>query len=457
MNYKLCILFAIIFSQSNAQFGPQQVISDVAQLPVSVFVVDIDGDGNLDVLSAARFDKNIAWYKNLDGMGTFGSLNLIGLLNEAKSIYAADLDNDGDMDVLATASFLDVVVWYENLDGLGNFGPQKIISNNADGAFSVIAADLDSDGDNDIISASYNSGLAWHENLDGNGTFSATKIIDNAILSSRSVIAADLDGDGDLDIVSNGIAPDTVRIFWYENLDGLGNFGPLRVIRDFTVYANMIFVADADGDGDMDVFSASNGDDEVAWQENMDGLGTFGPKNVITTDLPIAFAVYAADLDNDGDIDVLATSVDTFGGEVVWFENLDGLGSFSEKKIISTEVQSPRSVMAADIDNDGDKDVIGSSQNDDKIAWYENYTILGVAENEAAIFKIYPNPTDGIIFINTENQTILNVSVLDILGKSVLDYNEGFKEINISQLQNGIYFLKITTLNGDFVQKILKE
>ncbi|SRX72705.1 T9SS type A sorting domain-containing protein [Aequorivita antarctica] len=456
MRYLLFFLSFVYFN-GYSQFGPQKIISTEPQLPVAVFSVDIDSDGKIDVLSASRSENNIAWYRNLDGYGTFSSLNLIGLFSEAKSIYAEDLDNDGDMDVLATSSLLDKVVWFENLDGLGNFSSLKQIAGNAEGAFSAIAVDMDGDGDNDVVSASDVSGLAWYENLDGNGNFSATKIIDNDISNSRSVVAADLDGDGDLDVVSNGIAPNTVRIFWYENLDGLGNFGSLRVIRDFSVYANMLFVADADGDGDMDVFSASNGDDEIAWQENLDGLGNFGAKNIITSSLPTAFAVYAADLDNDGDMDVLATSIETFGGEVVWFENVDGLGSFGGKQTITTEVQSPRSVITADIDNDGDMDVIGSSQNDNKIAWYENYTILGVEENETNNFKVYPNPTKGLVFIGSKTENIVSAIIFDVLGKKVIQQNGNIQQLDISALRSGIYFLHLVTDNGDFVQKIIKE
>jgi hypothetical protein len=452
------ILFVLVLSQTYAQFGSQQIITTDAIITSGAFAVDIDGDGDKDILSSSRAGNfNIAWFENLDGLGNFGPPNIIDndLFDQSYSIYSADFDNDGDFDVITTAFSLNKVIWYENIDGQGSFSSQKIISNNAVGAFSAIAADITGNGFMDIITASNTSGLAWHENLDGNGNFSASKIIDNVILGSRSVVAADMDSDGDLDVVGN--TSNIADIVWYENLDGLGNFGPPIDIYDSGSYSNVIFVADVDSDGDMDVFSASPGDNEVAWYENLDGLGNFGPKNSITNSLLAAWTVHAVDLDNDGDIDVLATSVETFGGEVVWFENLDGQGFFGSKIIITTEVQFPRRVYAADLDNDGDIDPISVSQNDDKIAWYENYTILGVEENEVAIFKIYPNPTDGIIFINTENQTILNVSVLDILGKSVLKINEGFKEINISQLENGMYFLKIATLNGDLVQKILKE
>ena len=460
MKSKLFILFISVFSYSYSQFGPQQIISTETETVTGAFAADIDGDGDKDIISSSRTGNfHIAWFENLDGLGNFGPPNIIetDLFDQSYSIYSVDLDNDGDFDVITTAFSLDKVIWYENLDGQGSFSSRKNVSNNADGAFSAIAADLDGDGDNDVVSASDGSGLAWFENLDGMGTFSATKIIDNNIDNSRSVVAADMDGDGDLDIVGNGIAPNTVRIFWYENLDGLGNFGSLRVIRDFSVYANVIFVADADGDDDMDVFSASPGDSEVAWHENLDGLGNFGVKNIITNTLIDAWTVHVADLDNDGDMDVLSTFTGVSDGEIVWFENIDGLGTFSEKQTISTEVQSPRSVIAADIDNDGDMDVISSSQNDDKIAWYENMTIVGVEENQLNTLKIYPNPTKGLVFINSKSENIVGVTVFDILGKKVIQLDGNIQQMDISNLQNGMYFLRIGTDSGDFVQKIIKE
>lgn len=456
MKSNFFILFTIIFSNTYSQFGPQRIIANEAQLPVAVFAVDIDGDGNLDILSAARYDKNITWYKNLDGMGNFGPLNLIGLLDEVKSIYAADLDGDGDMDILATASFLDVVVWYENLDGLGNFSSQKTISDNADGAFSVIAADLDGDGDNDVVSASYNSGLMWYENLDGQGNFSANKIIDDNILGARSVVAADMDGDGDLDVVVN--TSNIAEIVWYENLDGLGNFGPPIAISGSGSYTNVIFVADIDGDGDMDILSASPGDSEVAWYENLDGLGNFGPKNIITDSLYNAWTVYAADLDNDGDMDILIAVVETFGGEILWFENLDGLGNFSEKKTITTEVKSPRSVIAADIDNDGDMDVISSSQNDNKIAWYENQTIIGIDENLTSALKVYPNPVKGVLNIEAQaSLEIKSVMLYDTFGRLLLKKASPVSQLNFGNYAAGIYFLKLETNIGKQVFKVIKE
>ena len=60
--------------------------------------------------------------------------------NGARSVYAEDLDGDGDMDVLSASAYSndDKIAWYEN-DGDGNFGLQQIITTNADGATSVYA------------------------------------------------------------------------------------------------------------------------------------------------------------------------------------------------------------------------------------------------------------------------------------------------------------------------------
>ena len=73
-----------------------------------------------------------------------------------------------------------------------------------------------------------------------------------------------------------------------------------------------------DSDGDLDVLSASSGDDKIAWYAN-DGTGQFGPQQVITTVADGARCVYAADLDGDGDLDVLSASYND--DKIAWYEN----------------------------------------------------------------------------------------------------------------------------------------
>jgi hypothetical protein len=354
-------------------FSDQRNITTAAPGARSVFATDLDGDGDTDVLSASADDDKIAWYENTDGLGTFGSQRVISTAADfARFVYAADLDGDGDADVLSASYNDDKIAWYENADGLGGFGTQQIISTAANGVRSVFCADLDGDGDVDVLSASEDDKIAWYENTDGQGLFGAQKVITTAADSPYSVYAADLDDDGDADVLSASLNDD--KIAWYENIDGLGTFGPQQVITVAADSALSVFAEDLDGDGDFDVLSASSNDNKVAWYENIDGQVSFGAQRVISTLAAGANSIFAADLDDDGDADVLSASSD-FDEEVAWYENTDGQGNFGPQQIISTIFEQVNSVFAADLDGDGNIDVLSASDDDNKIAWYKNSTL----------------------------------------------------------------------------------
>jgi hypothetical protein len=100
------------------------VITNSALEAYSVFSADLDGDGDMDVLSASFTDDKIAWYEN-DGAGTFGDQqNISTSADGAISVFSADLDGDGNMDVLSASAEDNKIAWYEN-DGAGNFGAQQ--------------------------------------------------------------------------------------------------------------------------------------------------------------------------------------------------------------------------------------------------------------------------------------------------------------------------------------------
>ena len=345
-------------------FLAQRVITTAADGPHEVHAADLDGDGDMDVLSASDDDDKIAWYAN-DGFGGFSAQRVITTAaNGAHSVRAADLDGDGDLDVLSGSRHDDKVAWYAN-DGIGRFSAQQVITRNADGAHSVHAADLDGDGDVDALSASYNDRkIAWYRN-DSTGEFSAQQVITRSANGAGSVHAADLDGDSDLDVLSASWHDN--KIAWYRN-DGAGGFSTQQVITRSANGTHSVHAADLDGDGDMDVLSASLDDDKIAWYRN-DGVGGFSAQLVITTDADGASSVHAADLDGDGDMDVLSASLDD--DKVAWHRN-DGNGVFSEQRVITRDADGAASVHAADLDGDGDMDVLSASFYGDEIAWYEN-------------------------------------------------------------------------------------
>lgn len=355
----------------------------------SVYAADINGDGNIDILSSSLRDDKLAWYPNTDGLGTFAIQQVIDILDAPKNIYANDLDGDGDMDIFAT-SIGQGLVWYENTNGLGDFNEAQILVSDMD-VSSAEATDLDGDGDLDLLASYSNtSKVVWFENLDGMATFGAEQLIAIEAYNVRSVIATDIDSDGFLDVVAALLGSD--KILWYKNLDGQGNFGSENLLAFSLDGVNHVFSGDFDGDGDQDILASAGLDDQVIWYEN-DGQGNFDFGNTIAN-INGASSVYGADLDDDGDLDVLSTS----SGKVTWYENTNGLGNFSSGTNLTSTAFLATSVFAADIDNDGDLDPMMAAGTD-QLFWYKNLNgnadfdqeqtvLLDVADGVTSIFSI---------------------------------------------------------------------
>jgi FG-GAP-like repeat/Secretion system C-terminal sorting domain len=458
----LLLLVGVIFVNTYSQIGFQElIITTNADGAVSVYATDIDGDGDMDVLSASSLDDKIAWYENTDGQGSFGAQQIITTNADwAFSVYATDIDGDGDMDVFSASSLDDKIAWYENTNGQGSFGAQQIFTTNADGASSVYATDIDGDGDMDVLSASQlDDKIAWYENTDGQGSFGAQQIITSNAFGAFSVYATDIDGDGDMDVLSASIGGD--KIAWYENTDGQGSFGAQQIFTTNADGASSVYATDIDGDGDMDVLSASFWDDKIAWYENTNGQGSFGAQQIITSNAIGAFSVYATDIDGDGDMDVLSAS--QLDDKIAWYENTDGQGSFGAQQIITTNADGAASVYATDIDGDGDMDVLSAAGTNDEIAWYENLGVLGVDQNTLLSFSVQPIPTTGILTIQSST-TIVQIEIYNQLGQLVISNSNNppagraGNTIDISSVSQGIYFIKLIDEYGNIGnQKVVKK
>jgi uncharacterized repeat protein (TIGR01451 family) len=380
MSYRFAIFIAalLITQSSIAQFfGSQQIITAEAFSATSVHAADLDGDGDMDVLSASQFDDKIAWYENQGG-GIIGDQQIISTQAEvAKFVYTADLDDDGDIDVLSASNY--TIAWYENQGG-GVFSDQQIISTQVEDAWSVHAADLDGDGDLDVLSASENDDkIAWYENQ-GEGLFGNQQIISTQTDFARFVNTTDLDGDGDMDVLSASRGDD--KIAWYENMGG-GVFGDQQIISIEADAATSVRTADLDGDGQLDVLSSSWFDSKIAWYKNLGG-GIFGDQQIISIEAVGARSVLPADLDGDGDLDVLSASRSDH--KIAWYKNLGG-GLFGPQQIIFFPAEWAMSVYVADLDGDSDLDVLSASSGDDRIAWYENLMGNGCTDPGACNYE----------------------------------------------------------------------
>ncbi|MCB0643364.1 MAG: VCBS repeat-containing protein, partial [Phaeodactylibacter sp.] len=149
-----------------------------------------------------------------------------------------------------------------------------------------------------------------------------------------------------------------------------GQFGPQNTLTINTDEPRDVAAGDLTGDGYKDIVAISSEDGELMWFNNIGGQGLFTAKQTINQSNTEGSTVDLADLDNDGDLDILVGyGVD--GNEVAWYENTNGFAAFGPKQIIGT-AGTVRMVRAADIDGDGDLDVFAAAQLDDALIWFEH-------------------------------------------------------------------------------------
>jgi len=188
--------------QPASQPWKKHSIDNRSRAPIHGHPVDLDGDGDLDVVMAhgmfVRADPKVerhevVWYENggQPKSGRSWKRHQVGRLPFAFEAIAEDLDSDGDVDVIATAwgdhaagnggTEGDRVVWFENRGSRGSPGPwaMHLLRENCRGPNQVIVADLNGDQRPDIVASSdgkwvrrqliANSEIRWWRNEAGSG------------------------------------------------------------------------------------------------------------------------------------------------------------------------------------------------------------------------------------------------------------------------------------------------
>ena len=320
---------------------------------------DLDADGDLDaVLTSSQADS--VWLN--DGAGglyrhpitpTFGSHMSIG-------VALGDIDGDGDLDTLIASALTDTV-WLN--DGAGGLSPHPARPDlGTSKSQRVSLGDLDGDGDLDAVFAhSDGPNSVWLNKGDGRYVAHGSTPGFGVSLSS-DVELGDLDQDGDLDALT--VSRYRPAAVWLN--DGVGN---LRFRANFGAGASSgLALGDLDGDGDLDAVVAISDQPQTVWIN--DGAGLLVPH----PDTPGFGAgndsrdVALADLDGDGDLDVIVVNADQ-QPQTVWMN--DGTGTFSPPYFgAEFGAGESSSLDVGDLDGDGDLDVIvGDISGADASVW----------------------------------------------------------------------------------------
>ncbi len=160
------------------------------------------------------------------------------------------------------------------------------------------------------------------------------------------------------------------QIAWWRNLGGETPNWEKQIIGEDFINAHWAEVGDIDGNGHIDVLGAAYNSDEIAVWFN-DGENPIGwTKQVIDDQFDGALTVIPADLDDDGHLDVIGSA--NSGNSITWWRNDGGTPITWEKRVIKSGFFGAWPVAAADMDNDGDVDVVGGGDKMKTILFWEN-------------------------------------------------------------------------------------
>ncbi len=352
----------------------QRHVIDSARPWRAVFVTtgDIDRDGFEDVINGAW------WYRNPgEATGNWARFELgLPLKNMAA---VSDFDRDGDLDVLGTQGIpwdsSSQFVWTRN-DGAGNF---TVIENIPDGSGSFLQGTATANftvdrglGFNpDEVALSWENGGGGIQMLTVPADPSGTPWAWRNISPTtqfEGIHSGDIDRDGDLDLLLGNI--------W------LRNDSPdwtTFIIENTSEEPDRVLLVDLNRDGRLDALVGfEEWPDELAWYEQpIDPTGPWPRHDIATLFGPMSIDV--ADLDKDGDLDIVVGEhnlVDQPSSAAYVYENIaDAL--VWQQHLIYFGDEHHMGTQLLDADNDGDMDIVSFGWNTSEVILYENLATPG--------------------------------------------------------------------------------
>lgn len=278
--------------------------------------------------------------------------------------FLEDVDRDGLVDVVVVNPFRRRLEWLRGLGG-DAFAPARPLFNNASALTPPAFGDVDGDGDRDLILATATDQLqlvlAAPSGLVGFP-------IDLGVQGTRvrDIQLGDVDGDGDLDIVLLEVPNSQVdRVSISLNMGTGGFAAPTTAIQLSSGYFEALAVGDIDADGMDDLAylrrASLIGGSQLLTVALAGGLGAFQTPTVVESYSGGAGGFLLADLTGDGRLDLALRDGFPVAGVLV-HQGLAG-GQFSAAQSFNVPGAAPRDIGAADMDLDGDVDLVITTPN----------------------------------------------------------------------------------------------
>jgi hypothetical protein len=319
--------------------------------------MDVNNDGVKDIIAASR--RRLFYYE----VSKKGEISDLIPIAQSEFIFnkiiLADMDNDGLVDVFWWDELTKInrVGWYKNL-GNGKFESQEV---NLDWARVPNANIIDFDGDNDMDIVTYELGKdkrrGFYVYLNDNGTFNTPRITVTEADHFRQLFVFDANLDGKPEIVD---LSNKREYYVYSKNHQIETYKLPFIDKCNTFYRNLL-KADIDNDNVGDIIIDDK--NKLNWSK-VNTKQKMQPLQIIEESPRIEGMVYAGDIDNDGDIDLICRTSDyvmveaesfTDKFKLIWLEN-DGTGYFTSH-FIGASLRNSWRIKLHDIDGDGDLDV----------------------------------------------------------------------------------------------------
>lgn len=324
-------------------------------------LADLDNDGRLEYIVGQQ-GGDIFWYA-FNGPERW-QRRLLGTDSPA-DVGAVVLDVDGD-------GWLDVVVggvWYRNSRQPGTPFDRVVFDSELAGVHDVVLADLDGDGRLEILTMSDRNDLRWYRiPADPTEPWPHTRIGDSV---HAGLAVGDLTGNGSLDVVRTNVWFENVAgdgTAWVEHPLPYPPQDPSRLTMPFMVNATIAEVCDLDRDGVNDIVMVDNEmtGGRLFWLENLAGDGSqWSRHDILVPSRPWRGAfhsLHVGDLDGDGDLDIFSCEMEDIRGEqpprfYIW-ENVDGVGGEWREHVILDMNLGGHAAVVGDLTGKGRPDIV---------------------------------------------------------------------------------------------------
>jgi hypothetical protein len=328
--------------------------------PTSLAFSDLNADGHVDLIGCRGAYTKVLYN---DGGGHFRSAKRIPF-HHPMSAVVGEFDGDGRVDLAVAEGYVDSVAVLFNVSG-GNF-TEPVRYATGPGPGLLVAADVNRDDRLDLITLNENMSISVLLN-EGTGTYSPAQNYEYPY-ELGTLFAAEVNNAVGMDLIF--AASEYPVIFGYLPNDGLGHFGPARLFHSCDDYSGFgkVAAADLNDDGDCDVVAACTGPPGSVTILLNNGYGMLHSEFEYDIDSPRLLAV--GDLDGDQDIDLSVAHLGLTEEDhlQILLNNGDASMQFGENLAIQT---FPLGLVAFDIDQDGDLD-LGTTGQDGNIRIYLN-------------------------------------------------------------------------------------